>query len=183
LAPAARVRLVTVSTPFAGIAAAADCGKPWLHALSLGVTAAVCRGIAGEAWNDLHENASLIQSPGTLAPQVAEVLEIRTDEAGACRRRDDAGTCVEDDFVFSLSEQRNPTVTRDHRVTVQRVEAGHVEIIGRPDRVSPKLVNLLEGAGLIAARTSEPLARPLRLALPETSGGEGAGVAARIAPR
>src|SRR5512142_382216 len=47
-----RYALITVAAPFGGIRSSADCGRTWLHILTLGVSAAVCNLVAGEAWQE-----------------------------------------------------------------------------------------------------------------------------------
>lgn len=141
-------QLVTVSSPFAGIHAARHCGLNWLHGISLGITAAICRGVAGRNWTEIHDRSEPVESPGALLPVVRHYIQIRTDERGSCRHARDDGTCTQDDFVFSLAEQRNP---RTHAASFREleVEAGHVAIVGRPGTVPEQLIGLLQGEGVM----------------------------------
>ena len=49
--------LVTVATPFGGIRSAADCGRIWLHLLTLGASAAVCSLVAGQTWQEIDRKS------------------------------------------------------------------------------------------------------------------------------
>jgi len=140
--------LVTISSPFAGIHAARHCSLRWLHGLSLGITAAICRGIAGRNWREIHHQAEPVRNPGRLALAVTTYVQIRTDERGSCRVRRENGSCAEDDFVFSLDEQRNPK-TKGSSFREVEVEAGHVAIVGREGVVPDQLVGLLQTAGIM----------------------------------
>jgi len=146
-----KISLVTVSAPFNGIEAAADCGATWLHAVSLGATLAICRAIAGPKWRDIHPRAKLVQQPGSLARVVASHVEIRTDERNSCRRLSPDGRCAQGDYVFSLAEQHNPKVAADRRVRSDLVAAGHAEIVGREDSPPRKLLTLLQRHGVLDA--------------------------------
>jgi hypothetical protein len=149
-----QVRLVTVSSPFAGILSARDCGKRWLHGLTLGITMAVCRGIAGRNWREIHEGSSLVRNPGTLRPAVREYLQLRTDERDSCRNEADDGSCLESDFVFSLAEQENPGTVQG-RTSVLEVRAGHVEIVGTENVAPTKLIAALQQARVLAETPPE----------------------------
>jgi pimeloyl-ACP methyl ester carboxylesterase len=144
----AEYELVTISSPFAGIRAARHCSLGWLHVLSLGITAAICRGVAGRNWKEIHRRAEPVQNPGRLAPAVDNYVQIRTDERGSCRVRRENGSCAEDDFVFSLAEQRNPK-TSSSSFSELEVEAGHIAIVGRPGVVPDQLVGLLQTEGIM----------------------------------
>ncbi len=144
-----RVRLVTVSSPFAGIRAASHCGLTAMRFLSLGTSLAVCRTIAGAKWRDIHFNAALVQRPATLAAFVEQHVQVITDEANTCRQRRTDGTCLRDDFVFGIDEQQNPRVEADRRVASEVIAAGHAEIVGS-DSVEPqKLVEVLQETGVL----------------------------------
>jgi pimeloyl-ACP methyl ester carboxylesterase len=149
------ISLVTVSAPFHGIEAAADCGARWLHALSLGATLAICRAIAGPKWRDIHPHAELVQHPGQLSGQVGSHIEIRTDERNTCRTVAADGKCVEADYVFSLQEQKNLVVDDDLRVTPDLVAAGHAEIVGREDAPPRKLLSVLQRHGVLGATPAD----------------------------
>ena len=142
-------RLVTISAPFAGIAAAEHCGSVAARILSLGLVIPICKLISGEKWYEITRPSPFIQEPGELLEQVATHLKIVTDEAGTCRRRDKNGVCVEDDFVFSLDEQYFEKVDDSSRVDNVEVQAGHAEIVGNY-RVPPeKLIKLMQSKGIM----------------------------------
>lgn len=147
--PDGAYRLVTVSSPFGGIRAASNCGSVLYHIASLGVTVAVCRGISGAKWNEIHPRARMVQKPGALDPRVSEHLTIVTDERDTCRRYSPDGTrCLQDDYVFSLDEQYNQRIERDRRVVRSPITAGHVEVVGA--RGEPKkLLRTLQLHGLL----------------------------------
>ncbi|MDB4985001.1 MAG: hypothetical protein JWN04_179 [Myxococcaceae bacterium] len=150
--------LVTVSAPFNGISAAAHCGAPWLHAVTLGSTLAVCRAIAGPKWRDIHPASQLVMRPGQLSPMVASHLEIRTDERNSCRTRAADGRCERADYVFSVLEQRNLKVDADLRVTPEVVAAGHAEIVGSDDAPPRKLLSVLQRHRVLSATPEHKLA-------------------------
>lgn len=142
------LRLVTVSGPFAGIESARTCGKTWLYPLSLGLVPLSCYAVTGPKWADITYSSAFILEPGELSRQVANYLKIDTDERGTCRRTE-GGRCVESDDIFSLDEQRNPTVETDARMLRVQVDAGHVEIVG-DKRVAPtKLISILQENGVL----------------------------------
>lgn len=141
-------RLVTISGPFAGIAAAKTCGRTWLYPLSLGFVPLSCYLATGPKWADITYSSRFIREPGTLGAQVSSHLKIDTDERGSCRR-EEGGRCAEDDDVFTLAEQRNALVESGTRTNHVVVRAGHVEIVG-DKRVAPtKLITLLQAEGVI----------------------------------
>jgi hypothetical protein len=142
-------RLVTVSSPFAGIRASADCGRIWLHVLSLGVTVGICQAIAGDKWTEIHPRSEAVEKPGTLGAQVDSFVMIVTDERNTCRRWGEGGRCEEDDYVFSVAEQRHVPVESDPRVTRAEVKAGHVEIVGKPGVSPTKLIAALQARGVL----------------------------------
>jgi pimeloyl-ACP methyl ester carboxylesterase len=150
-----QVSLVTVSAPFNGIEAAADCGSKWLHALTLGTTLAVCRAIAGPKWRDIHPHARLVQQPGQLSELVSSHIEIRTDERNTCRTLRPDGRCAEGDYVFSIREQQNAKVDDDVRVTSDLVAAGHAEIVGKAEAPPHKLLSLLQQHGVLNATPAD----------------------------
>jgi pimeloyl-ACP methyl ester carboxylesterase len=152
---ALQVRLVTVSSPFAGVRWAKDCGSGWLHAVTLGTTLGICRVIAGAKWKDIHPGAGLVQHPGALEGAVREHVEIVTDERNTCRVKRLDGSCGQDDYVFSIAEQQNPRVDADQRVSSQIIAAGHSEIVG-DEAVEPhKLVTILQSRGVLAPTPEE----------------------------
>lgn len=126
------IDLVTVATPFAGVASAATCSKRWLRILSLGSVAAICRRLShGATWRDFHPQSDLITEPGTLDPSVRSHLHVITDERGSCRRRRPDGSCAQDDRVFSTREQGAGAV-RGPRLSVRRIRAGHGGVVTDP---------------------------------------------------
>lgn len=137
------LRLVTVSSPFSGIYAARHCGWTWLHVLSLGITVAVCQGIAGANWVEIHPDSRYWTEPRQLDRGVREHLQIVTDEAGTCRRRDENGECEEDDLVFSLREQENDQLG-DERVHTRRIHAGHAAVVGSAGAEPRELIRVLQ---------------------------------------
>jgi hypothetical protein len=112
--------------------------------LSLGSTLAVCRGIAGAKWRDIHPRATLVRSPPELPAQVVSHLEIRTDERDSCRQRSADGRCARTDFVFAVDEQRNSRIERDERVIAALVRAGHSQIVGTEEAAPHQLLRVLQ---------------------------------------
>jgi pimeloyl-ACP methyl ester carboxylesterase len=148
--PRANYRLVTVSTPFAGIRIARSCGSIPYHIASFGVSYAVCRAISGESWNETHPRASMVLEPAPLDPSVSEHLAILTDERDSCRRFSADGLhCLQNDHVFSLAEQHSALLARDSRVHEAAVQAGHVEVVGGLG-LPRKLIEALKQHGLLA---------------------------------
>jgi hypothetical protein len=149
-----QLRLVTVSGPFAGIAAARHCGNPVLRVLSLGLVAPICQLVTGDKWSEITATSPFILKPGSLDGRVTNFLKINTDEQGSCRRMGN-GSCAESDAIFSLAEQRNPAVDVDPLVNIVEVKAGHVEIVGN-NRVGPvKLIAILQENGVIEPTAPE----------------------------
>ena len=141
-------RLVTLSSPFAGIHAARHCGLTWLHVLSFGITPTICRGVAGKNWREIHQHADLVEDPGRIRVRVSSYLQVLTDERETCRTRDREGRCTEDDFVFSLDEQRNPRADGPGLQQIE-IDAGHVEIVGDYGQVPTQLIGLLQDNGIM----------------------------------
>ena len=141
--------LVTVSSPFNGIAAASDCGSRLYHALSLGITVGVCQAVTGAKWTEIHPRAALVTAPPALLPAVQDHLTVMTDERESCRRAGPDGRCLEDDFVFSLEEQAIDRLRFDRRVQTEEVAAGHVEIVGAPGVRPAKLLSILKRHGIL----------------------------------
>lgn len=150
------LRLVTISGPFSGIAAAQTCGKTWLYPLTLGLLPLGCYAGTGAKWADITYSSSFIREPGALIPQVSKFLKIDTDERGTCRR-EAGGRCVEKDEIFSLAEQRNSTVETDSRERRVEVRAGHVEIVGDKRAAPTKLIAILQQEGTIPPTEPERL--------------------------
>jgi len=151
----ADLNLVTISTPFGGIAAAAHCGSKTLAWLSLGLIKPMCQAITGRKYRDIHAKAEFILDPGQLKPFVDEHLKIVTDEVNTCRVYDDRGVCTEDDFVFSIDEQNQRKVDAQTGVTSLLVKAGHVEIVGNANTVPEKLIGILQQQGYLRATPAE----------------------------
>lgn len=153
------VKLVTISSPFAGILAADHCGSKLATILTLGLNRLICYAATGDKWDEIHQNAEFIKSPGELNTQVVEYLKVVTDEEGSCRTRDPRGECIEDDFVFSLGEQYSEAVDSYTGVEKVKVRAGHVEIVGDETRVPDKLISILQTRGLMAVTESDDKAK------------------------
>lgn len=150
----AELRLVTISGPFSGIAAAATCGKTWLYPLTLGLLPLSCHVATGAKWADITYSSRFIREPGSLLPQVGNYLKIDTDERDSCRQEKD-GRCVESDDIFALSEQRNSLVESDFRTRRVEVRAGHVEIVGDRHSAPSKLIAILQQQGVILPTAPE----------------------------
>ena len=156
------LRLVTISGPFAGIAAAQTCGKAWLYPLTLGLLPATCYLATGPKWADITYASPFILEPGALVPQVSRYLKIDTDERGSCRREKD-GRCLEPDDVFSLAEQRSLRVETDARTDRVEARAGHVEIVGDRQVAPVKLITILQQQGVLRPTAPERLSAFNRL--------------------
>jgi len=75
---------------------------------------------------------------------------IVTDELDSCRRNNDRGVCLEDDFVFSLDEQTQTAIDDDPNLTSVLVKAGHVEIVGDGTTEPTKLIDILQKQGVLS---------------------------------
>jgi pimeloyl-ACP methyl ester carboxylesterase len=143
-----KLRLVTVSGPFAGIASANQCTNPIMRVLTFGLIGPLCKIVTGDKWSEITYRSAFILQPGMLHKQVENYLKVVTDERGTCRRTKD-GICQESDEIFSLEEQANAIIDRDPIVKIAVVKAGHVEIVG-DKRVAPvKLIAILQENGVI----------------------------------
>jgi hypothetical protein len=172
-----RLRLVTVSGPFSGIASANQCGNPVTRALTLGLIGPLCRIVTGDKWSEITYTSEFIQKPGALHRQVRDYLKVVTDERGTCRPEED-GTCTRSDDVFSLAEQRNAIIDHDPAVKIVEVRAGHVEIVG-DRRIAPvKLIAILRENAILAP-TPPGRAAALERLLARLYGVPGPGVTAR----
>jgi len=145
----ADLRLVTVSAPLGGIASAETCGSAQAGYWSLGIIPVLCRVVSGEKWYEITSASDFIRRPGELVGPVGEYLKIVTDERGACREYEKDGACAEDDFVFSLAEQRIAAIDQGGRVKNVEVKAGHVEIVGDRRVVPEKLIAVLQRNGIL----------------------------------
>jgi hypothetical protein len=143
-----KLRLVTVSGPFAGIESARQCGNPLMHKLTLGLIGAMCKLVTGDKWSEITYNSDFILRPGALNQQVQSYLKIVTDERDSCRRMRD-GKCIESDEIFSLPEQSNASIDGDPAVKIVEVKAGHVEIVGDKEAAPDKLVAILQQNGIM----------------------------------
>lgn len=142
-------RLVTISSPFAGIASAADCGKTWLHVLSFSVTVVVCMAITGNKWTEIPPGSEFMTNPSL--PLSTRHLQIVTDERETCRTQRPDGTCAVDDFVFGLDEQHSPLVSRDPRVTVMELRQGHAAVVGENGVPPLVLIEALQKQNVLSA--------------------------------
>lgn len=154
----AEISLITVSAPFGGIKSAAPCGSTALAWLSLGLIKPVCWIISGSKYKEITPDSEFIRHPGRLIPAINRHLEIVTDEANTCRHYDGRGSCVEDDYVFSLDEQTNRRVDSDKRLSSVLVKSGHVEIVGNATKVPQKLVRILQRQGMLGFPPARDLA-------------------------
>ena len=146
-------RLVTISSPFSGIASSADCGRTWLHVLSFSATVVVCLAVTGNKWTEIPPGSGFMTNR---TPFVGtQHLQIVTDERATCRKRREDGTCQVDDFVFGLDEQYSPIVTRDPRVTTVELREGHAAVVGE-NGVAPRLlIETLQKQHVLAATPPE----------------------------
>lgn len=153
-----KLRLVTVSGPFAGIASANQCGNPVTRVLTLGLIGPLCRIVTGDKWSEITYASEFILQPGSLHEQVQDYLKVVTNERGTCRRSQN-GACTESDEIFTLEEQRNAIIDRDPIAKIVEVSAGHVEIVG-DRRVAPvKLIAILQQNGIINPTEPERTAK------------------------
>lgn len=154
--------LVTISSPYAGITAADHCGSTTMRWLTLGLIIPVCKIISGDKWYEITNPSPFIQQPGNFVENVSQHLKIVTDERGTCRKFDDNGVCLEDDFVFSVKEQYFDKVDNIKIVDNIEVNAGHAEIVGDYQVVPAKLIAILQDKSIM---NSTPLARKAQLSL------------------
>jgi len=141
--------LVTISSPFAGIAAANHCGSTTARWLSLGLVVPICKLISGDKWYEITAPSPFIQQPGNMLDQVSSHLKIVTDERNTCRKFDEQGFCLEDDFVFSVNEQNFEKVDNAAVVENLEVAAGHAEIVGDYRVIPHKLIKLLQDKSIL----------------------------------
>jgi hypothetical protein len=147
-------RLVTVSAPFGGIASSADCGRVWLHVLSLSATVVACLAITGNKWVEIPPGSAFMTNQ---APVATRHLQIVSDERGSCRVQRPDGSCATSDFVFGLAEQSSPRLAADPLVTVVTLRAGHAAIVGENGVPPLQLLEALQRHGVLA---STPPSRP-----------------------
>lgn len=144
-----KLKLITVSAPIAGIAAAETCGSNHLHWLTLGIIPGICWLISGDNWNEIHAQSDFIQYPAPLRSEVERYLKVVTNEQGTCRRRASDGRCLESDDIFDVDEQYHPVVDSYPQLTNVQVDAGHVEIVGYKHVVPRKLISVLQREGFM----------------------------------
>jgi len=156
------VRLVTVSTPYAGISAANHCASTTVRFLTLGLAVPICKLISGDKWYEITQPSTFIQRPGKLLDQVSSHLKIVTDETNSCRRYE-KDICVEDDYVFSLNEQYFEPIDKAENVNNIEIQAGHAEIVGDYNVKPEKLIKLLQGLGIMRPTLPEQEKRLLSL--------------------
>lgn len=145
----AKIKLITVAAPFAGVASANYCGSRTLNWLSLGIIPGICWSIAGDGWYEITSWSNFIQYPDPLSPSVLRYLKVVTNEKNSCRRTNGDGECIESDYVFALSEQYHPVIDSYPQVTNILVDAGHVEIIGYKQVSPDKLLGLLQQENML----------------------------------
>ncbi|OCH60141.1 hydrolase [Aliivibrio fischeri] len=141
---AKKVQLTTVSSPFNGIEISSHCGITPLRILSLGIVDLICYAVTGEKYQQIPPNADFIEQPGELVASVLQHLIVKTDERNSCRKENDKGECIEDDYVFSVNEQSNNQVDDGVNTDLVTVKAGHVEIVGNGESVPTDLINILK---------------------------------------
>jgi pimeloyl-ACP methyl ester carboxylesterase len=145
----AKLRLITISSPFSGISSAEHCGSPTIRTWSAGLVVPVCMLISGGKWFDITYASDFITKPGTMVDEVEEYFKVVTDERNTCRSFNDEGICIEDDLVFSISEQQQAEIDDSPSTTSTIIKAGHAEIVG-DHRVQPlKLISLLQEYGVM----------------------------------
>lgn len=144
------VKLVTVSAPLAGIAAANTCGSTSLNWLSLGIIPSICWGITGDNWREITSTSSFINQTTPLSPSVERYLKIVTNEKNTCRKKNALGKCIESDYVFDLAEQYHPVIDKYSQITNIQVDAGHVGIVGDKNVTPWKLLNILQQEEMLA---------------------------------
>jgi hypothetical protein len=143
------LQLVTISAPYAGIAAADHCGSTTMRWLTLGLIIPICKIISGDKWYEITHPSPFIQHPGTMLNQVSNHLKIVTDETGSCRKYDETGACLKDDFVFSTSEQYFGKVDSSSKIDNIEITAGHAEIVGDYREPPVKLIEVLQKKGIM----------------------------------
>lgn len=146
---AAQMQLVTISSPFAGIAAADHCAQLSARLWSFGLVVPFCKLISGDKWYEITKPSPFMQKPGVLMAKVTDHIKVVTDESGSCRSFDSDGTCAQDDFVFSVDEQYSEAVDQSARVENIELLAGHVEIVGDYNITPDKLITLMQQKGIL----------------------------------
>jgi hypothetical protein len=143
------IRLVTISSPFAGIKAAEHCASKMGRKLTLGLLVPICKLISGDKWFEITSASEFIQQPGTLIDPVSNYLKIVTDERNSCRKYAPDGNCLKDDFVFSTEEQYHPLIDEEKMTDSYEVVAGHAEIVGDEQIKPQKLISIFQIKGIM----------------------------------
>lgn len=143
------IKMATVSTPFSGIEDAKACANPYVRVATLGIHDLACWMISGDKWYEITPVSDFIQKPGRLSSTVSQHILIATDEQDSCRYTDKQNRCVEDDYVFSLDEQKLPYSQKRAKRKDIVLKAGHVEIVGKYDHSPQKLIKTLQNEGFI----------------------------------
>lgn len=152
-------RLVTVSSPFAGITSSADCAKTWLHLVTLSTTVFVCLAITGNKWLEIPPGSTFMENATPLV--ATRHLQIVTDERGTCRTQRPDGTCAVDDFVFAREEQYSNVVAESATLTTVELKQGHSAVVGENGSLPTLLITTLQAQGVLASsptRSAESLA-------------------------
>ncbi|CAH0535803.1 hypothetical protein VST7929_03277 [Vibrio stylophorae] len=140
--------LVTISTPFSGIHAAAHCASTPLMVASLGLTIPICYMASGDKWYEITAKSDFILQPQPLW-QAIRHIQIITDERDSCREYSSQGQCITSDDIFSLQEQYFPPMLSALNGELYQIKAGHVEIVGYQGQTPDKLIHLFEQIGLM----------------------------------
>lgn len=143
------LKLVTISSPYAGISAADHCASTTMRWLTLGLIVPICQIISGDKWYEITTPSLFIQEPGNLLKRVTSHIKIVTDERGSCRQYDEKGVCIEDDYVFSVDEQYLNQIDAELRVDNIEIAAGHSEIVGNYKVAPTKLIDLMQTKGIM----------------------------------
>lgn len=143
------IKIATVSTPFSGIEDAKACANPYVRVATLGIHDLACWMISGDKWYEITPVSDFIQKPGRLSSTVSQHILIATDEQNSCRFIDEKNRCIEDDYVFSLDEQKLPYSQKKGKRKDIVLKAGHVEIVGKYDHSPQKLIKTLQNEGFI----------------------------------
>lgn len=143
------IKMATVSTPFSGIEDSKTCANPYVRVGTLGIHDLACWIVSGNKWYEITPSSDFIQHPGELSSTVSQHILIATDEQDSCRYKDEQNRCIEDDYVFSLNEQKLPySQNKGERKDIV-LKAGHVEIVGKFDHSPRKLITTLQNEGFI----------------------------------
>jgi pimeloyl-ACP methyl ester carboxylesterase len=153
------IKMVTISTPFSGIQEAKACANPYVRYGTLGIHDLVCWMISGDKWYEITPASDFIQKPGELSTAVSKHILIATDEKDSCRYTDELNNCLEDDYVFSLNEQKLPNSKSNAKQKDILIKAGHVGIVGKYKHSPKKLIKALQSEGFI------PQTSPLEIVL------------------